>query len=376
MSSSQSASVYGSPLIPSFSQSPAVGSPDPHLASAHGEVANVSGVASDVLTQVVAESLDQLSDPSASAEVKERARRRVLAAVSVVQSAADATSAFAAAEQAQSGLLATPAAGWAQAKEGGEVSPADRFALAARDHFDRAREKIAAAAEGMENEPALAGVLARRGQEGGVGGFFRRVAAATVSLAALGQRAFALPGLVRQAFSRGLDRADLAVQDAFDRWHGQIGQKVDDLRQAARDKIQGATDAVRGRAADISSAVSGKVGEISDNIRHTADVISQTAAGVVHDVKEDIRFTTGQVKEAALVTADGVMALDRVASTRLRSFWKETVAPAFQRFSQELTEEFHFQRSSRSRVNAEFAQGEGNSAEAVAPSASSPPRMN
>lgn len=376
MSSSSSASMYGSPLIPSFSQSPAVGSPDPHLASAHGEVANVSGVASDVLTQVVAESLDQISDPSASAEVKERARRRVLAAVSVVQSAAEATSAFAAAEQALADQLATPAAGWAQAKEGDEVSPADRFALAARDHFDRAREKIAAAAEGMEDEPALAGVLTRRGQEGGVGGFFRRVAAATVSLAALGQRAFALPGLVRQAFSRGLDRADLAVQDAFDRWHGQVGQKVDDLRQAARDKVQEATGAVRDRATAISSAVSGKVGEISDNIRHTADVISQTAAGVVHDVKEDVRCTVSQVKGAAQGTADGIMAFDRVASSRLRSFWNETVAPAFQRFSQELTDEFHSQRSSRSRINAEYAQREGNSAEAPAFAASTTPKMN
>ena len=204
----------------------------------------------------------------------------------------------------------------------------------------------------------------------------RRVAAATVSLAALGQRAFALPGLVRQAFSRGLDRADLAVQDAFDRWHGQVGQKVDDLRQAARDKVQGAADAVRGRASDISSAVSGKVGEISDNIRHTADAISQTAAGVVHDVKEDVRFTVSQVKDAAQDTADGIMAFDRVASSRLRSFWNETVAPAFQRFSQELTEEFHSQRSSRSRINAEYAQMEGNSAEAPAPAASTPPKMN
>lgn len=335
MSPEPTASVYGHPSLPSFSQSPQVGGTDPHVAHAGGEVAMVANVASDVMDQVVDDCFDILDNPDASPEEKAQARARLKAMVKIVQKATEATQDFASAEMANAGLLNTPIQSWYQADPGAAQTPADQFAEQAAQYFYASRENLLSAAEGMEQDPALATVLARRNQPEGVAGFMKRVAAATVTLSALGQRALALPGLVRQSISNGLDRADTVVQDALDRWHAKLGAKVDQLRQSAVDQVTSITTAVKDGARTIGNAVEVQIDRATTATRRGVD----------------------QVKGAAQVTADGVVALDRVLTSHVRTFWNDTIVPAFNKFSSELSQEFNQQRAARtSRINTDYIQ--------------------
>lgn len=356
MSPQPSGSVYGHPSLPSFSQAPRVGGTDPHIAHASGEVAMVATVASDVMDQVVDDCVDVLDNPAASPEEKAQARARLKAMVKTVQKATEATQDFASAEMANAGLLNTPIQGWAQADPGNGRTPADAFAEQAAQYFEASREKLLSAAEAMEQDPALATVLGRRSQPGGVSGFIKRVAAATVTLSALSQRALALPGLVRQSISNGLDRADTAVQDALDRWHAKLGAKVDQLRQSAVDRVTDATIAVKDRARAVGHAVDGQIDRAVDATQRGVDAVRSAAQAASEATQRGV----DQVKDAAQVTADSVVALDRVVTSHVRSFWNDTVVPAFNKFSSELSEEFKQQRAARaSRVNTSYAQEVG-----------------
>lgn len=353
MSQTPISSVYGHPSLPSFSQTPKVGGTDPHIAHASGEVAMVANVASDVMDQVVDDCLDILDNPDASLKEKAQARARLKAMVKTVQKATEATQAFASAEMANAGLLNTPVQGWTQADPGNGRTPADVFAEQAAQYFDASRDKILSAAEGMEQDPALATVLARRNQSGGVTGFMKRMAAVTVTLSALGQRALALPGLVRQAIASGLDRADTVVQDALDRWHAKLGAKVDQLRQSAIDRVTNAATAVKDGARAVGNAVEHQVDRAVDATQRGVNTVRSAA----YAASEAAQRRVDQVKDAAQVATDGVVALDRVITNHVRTFWNDTVVPAFNKFSSELSQEFNQQRAARtSKINADYVQ--------------------
>lgn len=215
-------------------------------------------------------------------------------------------------------------------------------------YFDKSREHLTSAVEGLENDPALPLVLERRRQPNGLHGFFQRVAAVSVSLTALGQRAISLPGLVRQSFSKGLDRADFAVQEALDRWHAQLGSKIDTIRTSASEK-----------AAEVSSKFMGGLEKTANILDEYVDRAMRATTTGVEKVKTVGQSVGETAKSTAQITTDGFMALDKVVTQHVRSFWKETVVPAFQRFSAEFKEEFNNQRVQRaSRVNTNFTSME------------------
>ena len=343
-------SVYGHPSV-SFTTSPQAGQADPHLAHVNSEVASVASVASDLLQQVVKEELDIVSDPNADPQEVARARARILSAVSVVHSASNAVTGVAEAEAAHAGLVSTDTLDeFKESSPGARDSNSDRLADFLNVQFNTARDNMLDAASGMENDPALPGVLSRRGQPGGVAGFFKRVSAAAVALGALGARALAVPGMVRKAVVNGLERADNAVIDAFDRWHTKFGQAVDGLRDEVGARIDSAVNTTQKAVQDASGWTRDRA----------ADVVGAANRGI-DEVKH---FADENIARPMVQGIAAIEALDKVASQRISDgvskFFKERVSPAIQRFSQDLDAEMEaripekYKRSTISRSNFDY----------------------
>lgn len=369
-------SVMAHPMI-SFEVSPKIGQPDPHMAQANSDVASVASVASDLLQQVVREELDVISDPASPAEAVQRARARILSAVSVVNSASNAVTGVAEAEAAQAGQVIAitsenvdALSQFHESSPGARDSNSDRLAEFLNVQFNSARQNMLDAASGMEADPALPEVLKRRREPGGVAGFFKRVSSAAVALSALGSRALAIPGMVRQSISNGLDRADDAVQDALDRWHGNFGKAVDALRDEARARVDSVIDASReisqwskDKAADMAQATIRGVEAVSGKVRDTAQGVANAARTGVENVIDaaDQNIVAPTVHGAVALGALGKVSSQRITSA-ISGFLNDRALPALSRFVNDVGAEMEnmtpqgYKRSTISRTSFNYAQ--------------------
>jgi hypothetical protein len=335
---------------PSFVEAPKSGA-DQHMASAHAEMANVSAVAAAVLEKIVRESLDDMINPQASEAVKKSAQARIVAAMTFNTHAAQGVEALATADVIQQELVSAPAKSWAESRPGAKNSAADEMATAMWERMEAARLQVAASAAGMEGDPALSEVLALRRQPGGVSGFFKRVGALAVSLSALGQRALALPGLVRDSLARNLDRADLAVADAMERWHTQFGLAVDDLRTDVGNRL----DAVAAATARAAAPVVGAARATAGFLKEAPGAVKEAGLATAGAVKASVVNTASSAKQkageivdntvaAVGIASNAVMALEAVATQRfsssIKGWWQDTALPALSNFASDVNKEF------------------------------------
>lgn len=314
---------------PSFSLPPKVDKPDQHITQTNNDVAYVADVAADMLKEIVLQELDLIGDPNTPADIKARATRRVVAMVSVVKSASQAVTHMAEAETAHAQVLSAPAEDFRESAPGAQDSAQDRLSQFLNLKFDKVTGHLLEATGKMGQDPALADVLARRKEPGGVAGFFRRVSSAAVALGALGSRALALPGLVRKAISNGLDRADDAVQNALDTWHAKFGRNVDALRQKA-------------------------VGLVYSVAAATDRVLDATDRFIDDKIRQPTLKAAGTVSHAAEVAGTTFMAVNKVAARRLTTgisrFMRETVAPALAGFVDDVRQEVADANAPRQRT--------------------------
>lgn len=314
---------------PSFSLPPKVDKPDQHITQTNNDVAYVADVAADMLKEIVLQELDLIGDPNTPADIKARATRRVVAMVSVVKSASQAVTHMAEAETAHAQVLSAQAEDFRESAPGAQDSAQDRLSQFLNLKFDKVTGHLLEATGKMGQDPALADVLARRKEPGGVAGFFRRVSSAAVALGALGSRALALPGLVRKAISNGLERADDAVQNALDSWHAKFGRNVDALRQKAVDLVYSVADT-------------------------TDRVLDATDRFIDDKIRQPTLKAAGAVSHAAEVAGTTFMAVNKVAARRLTTglsrFMRETVAPALAGFVDDVRQEVADANAPRQRT--------------------------
>lgn len=321
---------------PSFSLPPKVDKPDQHITQTNNDVAYVADVAADMLKEIVLQELDLIGNPDTPADIKARATQRVVAMVSVVKSASQAVTHMAEAETAHAQVLSATTEDFRESAPGAQDSAQDRLSQFLNLKFDKVTGHLLEATGKMGQDPALADVLARRKEPGGVAGFFRRVSSAAVALGALGSRALALPGLVRKAISNGLDRADDAVQNALDSWHAKSGRGVDALRQ----KAVGLVNTTIEKAHSVADA--------------TDRVLDATARFADDKIVQPTFNAAGAVSHAAEVAGTTFMAVNKVVARRLTKgisrFMRETVAPALAGFVDDVRQEVADANAPRQRT--------------------------